>query len=426
MEHNAVNNPTIKAFFIFTLVALYGMSCEAPDKKDRTIPDQAGTNYISYADDVAFLKNYMDVIELVSPSANARIALSAALQGRVMTSTSGGAAGRSYGWINREHFISGDTLDHINPFGGEERFWLGPESGQFSLFFDSTADQPSWKTPRLLDLEPFWVSHQEKDKVVFTKKATLKNYSGFTFNLAIEREIAMLSRETIARELELEDIKGLQMVGYRSTNTLKNEGDVDWRKETGLLSIWLLGMYPPTATATVVIPYKAGNDLEMGVPVNDAYLDGVPAERLIVDDNVIYFRADGRFRSKIGLLPQRAKDVLGSWDDASGVLTIVKYNKPESVTDYVNSLGDFQNDPYAGDVINSYNDGPSAPGEKPLGPFYELETSSPALALKAGESGIHIQWTVHFEGDEAMLSKITKKLLKVSLEEIKTGFETLD
>jgi len=51
-------------------------------------------------------------------------------------------------------------------------------------------------------------------------------------------------------------------------------------------------------------------------------------------------------------------------------------------------------------VVNSYNDGPPSPGAKPLGPFYELESSSPALALKPGESATHIHRTIHLQGDE--------------------------
>ena len=45
-----------------------------------------------------------------------------------------------------------------------------------------------------------------------------------------------------------------------------------------------------------------------------------------------------------------------------------------------------QKEPYKGDVINSYNDGPLADGTQ-MGPFYEVESSSPALALKKGETG---------------------------------------
>ncbi|MEN8256186.1 MAG: DUF6786 family protein, partial [Verrucomicrobiota bacterium] len=41
-----------------------------------------------------------------------------------------------------------------------------------------------------------------------------------------------------------------------------------------------------------------------------------------------------------------------------------------------------------------------------LGPFYELESSSPALALQPGASGTHIQTIVHLYGDEAELQQV--------------------
>ena len=49
-------------------------------------------------------------------------------------------------------------------------------------------------------------------------------------------------------------------------------------------------------------------------------------------------------------------------------------------------MWEMQREPFKGDVINSYNDGPPAPGKPPLGPFYELETSSPALSLSPASS----------------------------------------
>ena len=101
----------------------------------------------------------------------------------------------------------------------------------------------------------------------------------------------------------------------------------------------------------------------------------------MVKDKVIYFAADGKYRSKIGISPQRSKAVLGSYDADNKVLTIVQFSQPAGVTDYVNSLWKIQDNPYGGDAANSYNDGPPEPGAKPLGPFYELESSSPAAAL---------------------------------------------
>ena len=75
-----------------------------------------------------------------------------------------------------------------------------------------------------------------------------------------------------------------------------------------------------------------------------------------------------------------------------------------------------------GDVIKSYNDVPPEEGKPPLGPFYELETSSPAAALKPGETIKHVQRTFHIQGPEELLEPLATKLLGVGLEEIKRAF----
>ena len=92
----------------------------------RVAPKGDGT----YGNDVSFLKQHVEVIELSDSSGDARVAIVPAYQGRVMTSTSAGDAGMSYGWINRDLIITGSFAPHINAFGGEDRFWMGPEGGQ--------------------------------------------------------------------------------------------------------------------------------------------------------------------------------------------------------------------------------------------------------------------------------------------------------
>jgi hypothetical protein len=392
--------PSKSLFPLFILLFFFACQSEQTDQSEETKPKP----FMSFQNDADFLKKHTDILILQEPSGKGLIAVSGALQGRVMTSSSKGPEGRSYGWINRALFESGDTLDHINPFGGEERFWLGPEGGQFSIFFKKGAqfNLDDWQTPRLIDLDAFDLIEQTTQKAVYRKSATLTNYSDFTFELDIERVVEVLSATDAFQSLGLAENTSVNFVGYQTTNTLTNRGQTDWKKETGLLSIWLLGMFNPSDATTVVIPFIEGDEAELGATVNDTYFGKVPADRLKVDKGVIYFSGDGRYRSKIGLLPSRAKDILGSYDAESQTLTIVKYSKPEGVSDYVNSLWELQDEPYKGDVVNSYNDGPPEPGKKPLGPFYELETSSPALALKAGEGGTHVQQTYHFEGEEAV------------------------
>lgn len=382
-------------------------------------------NITTYGDDVAFMENYIDLIQLSNPSSNSKVAISAALQGRVMTSSAYGDQGRSYGWINKELFKSKETSEHINVYGGEERFWLGPEGGQYSIFFKKGTEftLDNWYTPKLIDLEPFDMVSQSSNNVLFSKKASLKNYADFQFDMEIKREISLLSNADVTKEFGINSLnEKIKLVAYKTTNSVTNTSEIDWKKESGLLSVWLLGMYNPSPNTTMFIPYNSGDETELGVAVNDAYFGKVPSERLVIKESVIYFSGDGKHRSKIGLSPMRAKDVAGSYDSKNGILTIIKYNKPEGATDYVNSMWEIQDEPFSGDVINAYNDGAPSPGEKPLGPFYELETSSPALALKSGESGTHIQLTCHFEGNAESLNPIIKHVFGISIAEIKNAF----
>jgi hypothetical protein len=151
----------------------------------------------------------------------------------------------------------------------------------------------------------------------------------------------------------------------------------------------------------------------------------VPAGRLVIkaDEGVLFFSGDGKYRSKIGISPKRALPFAGSYDAANGVLTIVHLTIPAGAADYVNSMWEIQENPYGGDVVNSYNDGPSAPGAKPLGPFYELESSSPAAALGPGETLSHVHTTMHFQGPEKALDEIARKVLGVGLDGIRKAFQ---
>ncbi|UCF16701.1 MAG: hypothetical protein JSW59_04400, partial [Phycisphaerales bacterium] len=223
-------------------------------------------------------------------------------------------------------------------------------------------------------------------------------------------------------ELGITPAEDVRMVAFQSTNKMTNTGSEAWRKETGLLSIWILGMFNPSSRTTVVVPFNTGPPSVLGPVVNDSYFGKVPADRLLVADGVLFFSGDGQYRSKIGLSPQRSKPVLGSYDAVNKVLTIVQYNKPAGVEDYVNSMWELQDEPFKGDVVNSYNDGPPEPGAEPMGPFYELESSSPAAALDPGEKISHVHRTFHLQGPEADLDPIAKAVLGVTIDEIKTAF----
>ena len=106
-----------------------------------------------------------------------------------------------------------------------------------------------------------------------------------------------------------------------------------------------------------------------------------------------------------------------SYDAQNKVLTIIQFTLPQDKTDYVNSLWQIQSEPFKGDALNAYTDGPV--DGKQMGKFYELEGSSPAMALSPGETQTHFQKTIHLKGNETDLNALTLKLFGVKLSAIK-------
>ena len=396
------------AVLIFALAA----GCAKPPKAPEGI---------LFKDDLAFLQAHTRPLVLSGEDGRAQVIVSPDLQGRVMTSTAAGPDGLSFGWINRELLVSGVNNPHMNAFGGEDRFWLGPEGGQFSLFFKpgEPFDLDHWWTPPPVNEGAFDVVSRDRGRVHFRKAMRLVNYSGTAFELEVDREVRLLGADEVAA-LGVPVPEGVNRVAYASDNAVTNTGADAWTKETGLLSIWILGMFNPSPRTTIVIPFKTGPEAELGPAVNDAYFGKVPADRLVVDETkgVLFFSGDGKYRSKIGISPARVEPFAGSYDAANGVLTLVHLTVPEGAKDYVNSMWEIQEKPFAGDVVNSYNDGPASPGAKPLGPFYELETSSPAAALGPGGTLTHVHTTMHFQGPKKALDEIARRALGVGVDEI--------
>ena len=115
-----------------------------------------------FADDLGFMKKHTQIVLL--KDGDAAVAVAPAYQGRVMTSTFDVKSGPSFGWINRpaiergllsDKEENGKLEEHIDIFGGEERFWLGPEGGQYALFFKpgSKFEFSQWATPPAKDQE---------------------------------------------------------------------------------------------------------------------------------------------------------------------------------------------------------------------------------------------------------------------------------
>jgi len=396
---------------------LMNVSCNSNQKTGKINMESLKKGTYGY--DLNFLKEHKKPLEL--KNGDARVLISPEYQGRVMTSSANGENGLSFGWINYDLISSGEIKEHINAVGGEERFWLGPEGGQFSIFFKpgTTFEFANWQTPAVIDTEAFNVVESNETTAEFSKSVQISNYAGFSFNFDVNRRITLLDNQSIKNELGIVYQEGIKSVGYSTQNKLTNTGNEAWIKETGLLSVWLLGMFNPSDEVTIIVPYKT--EAESDYIVKDDYFGKIPSDRLVVKNGIAYLKGDGKQRGKIGIPPQRALPVIGSFDAANKILTVLKCEVPEGINDYVNSAWELQEFPFKGDAINSYNDGPLEDGSQ-MGPFYELETSSQALALKPNETAIYKQTTIHFEGTEEELNAICQQVFGISLEEVKAVF----
>lgn len=385
-------------------------------------PEDTSRKQLNFGETVDIV-NAVSPLVILSDGSEAQVAVSPTLQARVLTSTASGREGRGFGWVNLDLITSRRRLKHFNPYGGEDRIWLGPEGGQYSIFFapDTAFDLDHWYVPGPFDVEPFEVVEQDRSSVKFRKDFTQLNYSGTKFEVGLDRTVRMIAPENAASALSADMMNGLSAVAFESQNVLTNRGDAPWTHQGGLLSLWVLGQFEASPTTTIVIPFQPGPVAERGVPINTDYFAEIPADRLRIFDAAGCFKGDSHYRSKLGVNPKRATGVLGSYDAQNQVLTIVEHSLGAPGADYVNSEWKVQEHPYAGDVSNAYNDGPPPTGGAQLGAFYELESSSPAAALQAGESIQHVHRTLHLQGDKVRLEAAAQAALGLSIAEIENA-----
>jgi hypothetical protein len=416
-----INHLQLMTALPFMLLCLL-LSC-TPNKKSPEAMNAYDTIPGTFGYDLAFLSKYQETVVLSDSLGTAKLVIMPGWQARVMTSTASGPGGFSYGWINYGLISSGRKTEHMNAYGGEERLWLGPEGGPFSIYFKKGAAQEfsNWYVPAELDTTGFEILSKSPASASFHKQFRLVNYAGTPLDIGIERTVSLLNNNTIAKALGLALPDSVRAMAYQSDNILENRGDKPWTRETGMLSVWMLSMMNPSPEVTIFIPFKEGNEKQLGKIVHDDYFGKVPADLLIIGNGIIWFKADGKYRSKIGIPPARATNFSGSYDARNKVLTILWCDLPDGRTDYVNSKWGHQNNPFSGDAINAYNDGPVEDGTQ-MGPFYELESSSPAANLEPGEKLLHRQRIFHFEGSEAQLSRITEKIFGITLDEVKGKF----
>ncbi len=392
-------------------------ACHPSDQKQKT--DQMKTfQKGSFGYDLNFLAAYDSVITLSSNEGNGRLLVSAKYQAKVFTSTTDGLEGQSLGWVNYEAFDK--PLDpHMNAYGGEDRFWLGPEGGKFSLYFkkgDSMVFE-NWHTPKAIDSEPWMLISADSKKASFSKTTEVSNYTGTKLAMKLYRDVQVLEKSDIENTLAITLSDEIKSVAFKTTNTIENNGSNAWDEKNGAPCTWNLDMFAPSAKTVIVIPYLTNATVKIATT---DYFEEIDKNRIKYENGVLLYKADGKSRGKLGIPPLRAKNIAGSYAADKNVLTIVNFDVSNK-SRYLNQEWRTDKDPFSGDAVNAYNDGPLDDGTQ-MGPFYEIESVSPPAFLKPGGKMSHQHSVFHFTGEKKALNQIAEKLLGISLDEIEQAF----
>lgn len=407
--------------------ALIGLSsgilltaCQQNKKGETSKQDTVNTTYKEgqFGYDLEFLQKYDSVLILSNESGLGQILVSPKYQGKVFTSTADGPDGKSFGWVNYKAF-SAPVDPHMNAYGGEDRLWLGPEGGPFSLYFENGKEMvyENWKTPTSIDTESWKLISADGSSAKMEKDTELKNYAGTVLTMKLNRDIKMLSNSQIESDLGIQLSDKIKSVGFSTLNSITNTGKEAWTKETGAPCLWSLDMFMPTDSTVILVPYE---ETAQGKIATTDYFGEIDKDRISYKDGVLYFKADGKSRGKLGLSPQRAKTIAGSYDLANGILTVTKFTIDSGKT-YLNQEWTTKKDPFIGDAVNAYNDGPLEDGGQ-MGPFYEIESVSPAAFLKPSEKLDHSHNVYHFVGDKEQVSILLTKLFNISVQDIQSAF----
>ncbi len=405
--------------FLYIVLAIIGLnSCQTKTAKNQPFESQYPKGTFGY--DLDFLRQRDSVIVLNSKDGNGQVIISPKYQAKVFTSTAGGVNGKSFGWINYKTFAQKAFAQHMNAYGGEDRLWLGPEGSKFALFFNpgTKMEFANWYTPAAFDFESWKLTMSTNKKASLSKSTRVTNYAGTILTLGIVRDIEILETADIKKMLGIDFDDKVKSVAFSTKSTITNMGNQAWDKQTGAPCLWNLDMLSPSPKTVIVVPY---DENATGKIATTDYFGEISKDRIKYTNGILLFKADGKSRGKLGMPPNRTKSVAGSYDAQNNVLTITTFDVDPKST-YLNQEWRTDKDPFVGDAVNAYNDGPLADGTQ-MGPFYEMESVSPAAFLKPNEGLSHKHSIFHFTGDKDELNQIALKTLGISLQEVQAAFK---
>ncbi len=185
---------------------------------------------------MAFPQQHLqNVVVLQSSQDSSRVVVTGDYQARVMTSTAGGNAGKSFGWrstTTSSHRAS-SALISMHSAAKNGSGWAR-KADNILFFFPpgKPFDFDNWQTPGLIDTAHYAVNTQSAGEVTYHYAGTVQNYSGTTFKLGITSTIRLLNNAAVASRINNTLPEGIKSVAYETENVLTNTGDSGGRKRT--------------------------------------------------------------------------------------------------------------------------------------------------------------------------------------------------
>lgn len=365
-----------------------------------------------------------EIIILRGDREEKQVLVSPQMVGRVMVSTMHGLRGDILGWVNRPAVEAGPNDPNFNNYGGEERIWLGPDGTQRGLFFkDTDFTWESFRIPQPMSVQPFETLGVSADgkSVAMRTRWEPHNLMGTAFRVEIRRTVSILEACPYANEFGAD----VDFVGFQSDNTVINVSDRPILRETGPLTVWLLGHYLPHKRCIVIVPFQPGPEAKLGPPLRDEFVkffcigSKVPANLRWYGNDYALIKADCATRCKFGIGRPRAIGRSGSMDLDTNELVIVDndfYPEMDYATNYWRKADDL----FDGDAVNICIDGPA--GEEgpvfsePDNMAYEIENVSPALFLHPGQSYVSRARTFRLRGKQEAIDAICRRFLRAERE----------
>lgn len=353
---------------------------------------------------VSFLaKNNMTPVTLTKR--NSMIAVSPELAGRVIAVSSEGLNGINPLFTKKEAMINPNLDKPYDPEGGH-RWWPIPE-GQRDWSFYLPVGTTDFS---IGNLNKVWKVPAYFDKAVFCKYLILENQVTLTTILRFINAKGSIFDTKVGLSYSLEDLPNsikekvidYSYVGYRQTITFNNIGNEIWDKNHGMIGSWSLNMLKSGENTYIVLPVKPGTidqvvDYKMSGPNKD---NKVPTDRFLKRDNYGLFKADGRYRGKLGLRPNISTGNIASIDLDNGLLTVM--NVPLTARKYIDNRW-VPDERFYGTVIDCYNDSGDIAGKGPISMF-ELEgVSPPVMAQKPDESNLFAVTVQYFKTDPSKI-----------------------